>query len=157
MCHQRLRTLSDIKRDQVIPKGVKGYGGDERFKPTGKRMRSIQEVLCFLPQEEYERWKSQANDIAWFIPNERLWGQVDRLPNKKIIYLSPLLEFVKSDAAIIGFVVHEMAHVLLDHIGAGISNEEKEREVDRTIRVWGFAEEAAIADKELWNFFSAQS
>jgi hypothetical protein len=144
----------DLQRDNAIPTGPKGYGGDERFRPTGRRMWAIEEVLCRLPGEQYEIWRACIRDVAWFIPDKELWGQVDQFPNKNIIYLSPILEFVQSDAAIAGLVVHEIAHVILDHIGAKLTYDEKEQQVYQAVREWGFAEESDAADKELFGFFS---
>lgn len=149
-----LRMPHELREDGVLPKGVRGYGDDERFSPNGFRFFAIERVLCRLPQEQYDLWKAQLPVVAWFIPEYGLWGQVDNFPNKKIIYLSPFLECGPSESAIIGLVVHEIAHVLLDHIRHGLSWAEKETEADAAIRSWGFTLEADCADKELFAYWA---
>jgi hypothetical protein len=153
MPRQRLRSIFDLQRDETLPSGIYGEGGDGRFRPEGRRFRAIEEVLCSLPEEHYEQWKSRINEVAWFIPDHRLWGRVGEFPNKKIIYLNPFLECVESDSAVIGLVVHEVAHFLLNHVGPGVSWQEKEQEADQAVREWGFAEETEAKDRELGIFF----
>ena len=93
-------------------------------------------------------------EVAWFIPSEGKWGQVDRFPAKQIIYLSPVLELAGfSDAAIVGLAAHEIAHFLLNHVGVEMEWTRKEAEVNRAIRAWGFALEAEATDTELFAFF----
>lgn len=154
MPRQRQRSIDQLQRDNTLPRGLYGDGDDERSRPMGRRMHAVEAVLCSLPDEQYERWKARIEEVGWFIPHHGLWGRVSQSPNKKIIYLNPFLEFVESDAAIVGLVVHEVAHFLLDHIGAELRYEEKEEEVNRTVRDWGFAEEADAADKALWSLFN---
>jgi hypothetical protein len=155
MSRQRFRTVFDLQRDKTLPSGVYGERDDERFKPMGKRMYAIEEVFCRLPEEQYERWKARIDEVAWFIPDCGLWGRVAEFPNKKIIYLNPFLECLQSDTPIVGLVVHEVGHFLLDHVGSKLSREQKEEEMNRAIREWGFSEEADAADKELWSFFKS--
>jgi hypothetical protein len=81
-------------------------------------------------------------------------GAGEPIPEQEDHLLEPFLEFVQSDAAIVGLVVHEVAHFLLDHIGVELPYEKKEEEVNRTVRDWGFTDEADAADKELWSFFN---
>ncbi len=152
MSRQRLRTVFDLQRDETLPRGIYGEGDDERSRPMGRRMHAVEEVLCTLPEEQYQKWKASVGEVAFFIPRQDLWGRVSKFPEKKIIYLSPFLEFTPCDQACVGLVVHEMAHILLDHLGSALTYEEKEEEADCAIRKWGYSDQAE-AMKELWNFF----
>jgi hypothetical protein len=153
MPRERLRTVFDLERDQTLPQGVYGIGDDIRFKPRGRRLRAVEDVLCSLPDDQYEAFRDSIREGTWFIPHFGLWGLVGAFPSKKIIYLSPFLEFVQSQATINGLVVHEVAHYFLGHIGAELSTEQKEEQVNRVVREWGFVEETEAIDKELWTFF----
>lgn len=154
MGRQRFRSIFDLERDGTLPQGPKGYGGDKRFSARGRRLLAIQGVLYSLPQAQYDGWRKLAPQIAWFIPDQRLWGQLDRFPNVPIIYLSPYLELV-SDAAVVGLVAHEMAHALLDHLGGEFSYDEMEAQAHSAVREWGFAEEAEVSERELFAFFKS--
>jgi hypothetical protein len=154
MSSQGLRTIFDLQREKTLPWGVYGEGDDERFRPMGRRIHAVEEVLCTLPEEQYQKWKASIAEVAWFIPRRDLWGRVNKFSDKKMIYLSPFLEFTPpSEQACVGLVVHEMAHILLDHVGSGLTHEEKEGQVECAIRKWGYGEQAEAMAKELWNFF----
>jgi hypothetical protein len=136
------RSVSDLQDDRTCPRGLKGYEDDETIWMRGRRKSAIDEVLCRLSPEHYGAWKNCVDRLAWFVPCEGLWGQVDVFPSKTIIYLSPLVEFVDaSDAAVVGLVAHEMAHAVLTHGGADLAYEEKERAADQLARSWGFSAE----------------
>jgi hypothetical protein len=151
---QHFRSIFDLKDDGTLPRGWEGYGDDARFKPRGRRMRAIEEVLRRLPEPQYAEWRARIEQVTWFIPSEEKWGQVDRFPAKQIVYLSPILELADiSDAAIVGLTAHEIAHFLLNHVGAEMEWAQKEAEVNRAVRAWGFALEAEATDRELFSFF----
>jgi hypothetical protein len=153
------RERCDIHDDDLIPKGVHGEG-DSKFDPMGgKRRFAIIEVLCCLPEEQYVKWKEifARGQTNWFIPHFGLWGRAATLAKRTTIYLSPILEFVRSDDAVVGLVVHEMAHVLLGHPdeeGAAAVKEEHERQANQAMKDWGFGDEAD-AMGALWSFFQS--
>jgi peptidase M48-like protein len=144
-----------LEVDNVLPQGAHGTG-DGTYRPFNRRMSAIEEVLCCLPQEQYELWKSRRKGITWFVPETFLWGRVSDFPATKVLYLSPFLEYVQSTDTIIGLVAHEMAHFLLDHVGKSLSHDTRESAVRTALHAWGFSDEDQITERELFSFFSSE-
>ena len=154
MKRERYRTVFDLQRDKVLPSGPHGEGDDPRFMLLGARAEAIKQVLSALPDAQYDQWKRHVNDVIWFAPHYGLWGRTWDYPTRKvIIYLSPILDHVGSDEAVVGVVVHEIAHFLLRNYGPETPYEQRESEVERAIREWGFAAEVEAMENVLRNFF----
>jgi hypothetical protein len=107
--------------------------------------------------------KDKAFEFTWFIPHERVLGEIEpfvanvenvkipgrggkkiRLaPHARVIYLSPRLEHTAWDI-ILAVVAHELAHIVLDHdlISQPGKYEAQENEAFEGICKWGFEAEA---------------
>jgi hypothetical protein len=113
--------------------------------PLDNRGSAVIDVLCALPEEEYERMR---NHKVWFLaPSLAVNGWNGRFPQAKaqIIYLSPVLEenYTSQDRVLIA--AHEIAHSLLAHTDTPTTSE-KENEAWDKVHQLGFGTVEEIAN-----------
>lgn len=132
---------------------------------SSRRLAALEEVLCRLPPAVYDRLRAAAGRFDWFIPGEWVLGQVhgfrsthtapgskpEARPQARVIYLSPLLE--RQDSCLVmHVVVHELAHVVLDHRLSDLdaaAYRRQEQEARKAAVDWGFGEEVEAAEARL--------
>lgn len=136
---------------------------------TNLRQRAVLEVLCWLPQKDYETLGRVIDTFDWLVPHEESLGQVHpfyaRVPDPhfeedtgmtsapciKVLYLSPELERVDCAVAL-GVVAHEFAHLVLNHRMSPrtpAQYDQQEGEAWERTYAWGFANE--IRAIEQWH------
>ncbi|MGE3308994.1 MAG: methyltransferase domain-containing protein [Limisphaerales bacterium] len=158
---RRYRELSDCVAAGLWPETslVREVGWNSH------RLTALEEVLCRLPPAVYARLRATVGRFDWFIPGEWVLGQVHpfrsthREPGAKpevptqarVVYLSPVLE--RQDSCLVAHVVvHELAHVILEHRLSGLDAEayrRQEREARTAAVDWGFGAEVAAAEARL--------
>jgi len=121
------------------------------------RSRALAEVLRRIPESTYEKLKK--SPIEWFIPNTSLLGGVSHFsPNitidehyrsVRMLYLSPLLEDCPFNV-VVAVVVHELAHVISEHIEQLWEADHfgMEEEAFEKMREWGFDKELEEAKRK---------
>ncbi len=151
---RHLRSLNQVWKDDLWPSGG-GLGGPDP--EASARHYAIAEVLCTIPEDDYEALKSAADSFEWFVPHVRTHGMVYpftptvypgpedlglRAPYAKVLYLSPTLERVAWDI-VVAVVAHELAHLALGHkVFVGAEYEAQEEETFQRVCKWGFEREA---------------
>jgi SAM-dependent methyltransferase len=157
----RYRTGAMCVRDGIWP----SEGVQRELGPGSRRLQAVEEVLCRLPPEPYERLRQQSGSFQWFIPSHLVLGQVHPFPasreapargelsgyHSRVVYLSPQLEQHSWDLAVT-VVAHELAHVILDHELWGVDAETYDRQeaaVRRALQAWRFNVEMERADQQL--------
>jgi SAM-dependent methyltransferase len=130
-----------------------------------RRLQALEEVLTTLPAQPYEGLKQEAGRFAWFIPSDRVLGQVhpfqavaDRTPTEpgsgpwaRVVYLSPLLE-QQARAVVVTVVAHELAHVVLGHRLIDLDRDAYDDQEDaarEAVCSWGFRWEMELAEHAL--------
>jgi hypothetical protein len=139
-----------------------------------RRWQAIAEVLCRIPEDDYDKLVKMIDSFTWFIPHEDARsmvypffvtvfpetkeGEMRVAPYAQVIYLSPTLETRRiAWAVVVAVVAHELAHLVLGHTVTGCSEERyvrQEEEVFDRLCVWGFRREvrAHEADKKRRGF-----
>jgi len=156
MMRLALRDINQLIDDVVWPQ----YGLS--YDPSiDKRHIALHEVLCELPEDDYQSLVSLIDEFNWFIPHTDLWGTVRPFiassaeegytRHSKVLYLSPTLEnfTIEQTKAV---VAHELAHLLLGHsvFPKSISDsEEGEDEAWELVRKWGYEKEVKEHDELL--------
>jgi len=109
-----------------------------------KRSPAVIEVLCRMPEEEYQQIRE--NHIWFFSPHPLVRGWNGRIPPNKsqIIYLPPLLEtWCRKDCVIM--VAHEVAHSLLGHTELSPNNTLEDETWSKVIQL-GFGTEEQVRE-----------
>lgn len=116
------------------------------------RHRAVAEVLCRIPEPDYQRLANLVDDFIWFIPHQSCGAMVYPFPWTRkedglkpyavVLYLSPTMERWGFEV-IVASVAHELAHLLLRHklITAPEQYAAQEKEAWDLIRNWGFGSE----------------
>lgn len=132
-----------------------------RYRQHCRRVAAIWAVLGRMPQDSLKRFAeiNAKRALYWFIPCGQLYGLVQRLPEGDMIFLAETLELM-SDAAIMGAVAHELAHLVREHLEVPLEDRgdnTTEHDADSTAKAWGFEKElaayqseAAVHGRELW-------
>jgi SAM-dependent methyltransferase len=158
---QRNRDIATCVGDRLWPSDALQL----ELGPDSQRLRAIEDVLCTLSPQPYERLRQQAGAFAWFIPSDLVLGQVHPFPatcvpggsgnsggcHSRVVYLSPLLE-QHAWEVVVTVVAHELAHVILDHDLFHPSREiydQQEMAVRRALREWGFQSDMDQAERTL--------
>jgi hypothetical protein len=147
------RTLDTIRDDLLYPPDIGLNVPDPE--QQGQRYKAIADILCSIPDEDYDNLKNRADAFSWFIPDPWQRGVTypfyanvfpkkkgsERLrprPYARVIYLAPSLEKSAWDSVLI-VVAHELAHILLDHeLSTDPANyDRQEQEVDEQLCKWG--------------------
>ena len=136
-----------MDEDGVLAYGNYGWGDMWDFSSQeNKRRDAIASVCQKLPEDVYQQFKQGMQDRVWFTPPIGLGGCVKEVPQRKIIYVSPIWEGAVRE--LIEYVVlHEMAHVILAHntnLDRSVEADRKldsnqEQQVDEMITRIGFA------------------
>ncbi len=155
MKREKLRSIDTLMEDCILPDA-----GFSDVVEMSRRDKAIIEVLQTIPEDVYQKLSDMIDDFIWFIPHT--YGEVHLFPTtipkrtlktghsinsaSKVLFLSPMLE--KDDiewSVVVAVVVHELAHIALDH-EIFITNPKEvttnEDEVYKKICEWGFEEEA---------------
>ncbi len=154
-CRQRWRGISTCVKDALWPaEPVQLELGVE-----SRRLQALEEVLSTLPPEPYRQLQGEAARFDWFIPGDRVLGQVHPFRAgvgaerwARVVYLSPLLE-QQEWPVVVTVVVHELAHVILGHRLLDLDRvtyDRQEEAVRQAVREWGFQVEAERTDEHLW-------
>lgn len=154
---QRLRTVDDVVDGLLWPP----QGGLLQPDLRGStRQRAIAEVLCCIPQDDYESLADSIDSWMWFVPDTLQYAMVYPFPATvypepdpktgvqyreyaQVLYLSALLE-ERAMSFVVATVAHELAHVFLDHRSTPpVENyDAQEEEAWELVRQWGFEREA---------------
>ena len=147
----RVRNAEDVIWGELFPSP--GVAEDRRH-------LAICEVLCRIPDTDYQKLIELVDDFVWFVPDMKSLAEVFPIPQtspgeepeegklrmgpySKVLYLSPLLEHRAWDI-LIACVAHELAHIFLQHTITGIDREgykAGEESAWRQVCVWGFEKE----------------
>ena len=153
---------------------TEAFPGDP-FAPApmqGKRLAAIAEVLCCLPDEDFEKFVAafggrvdeqpattdgriripppeelnaqlRARPLVWFMPHPLQGGFVHPFPACRLLYLAPRLEKT-AWSTVLAVAAHEIAHIVLDHDLIVMPDREESQEAEAWERVafWGFESEA---------------
>lgn len=134
---------------------VQGQGVFPGEAPQDRRHQAIMEVLRRLPPDAYAQYCDAFYSFWYFIPHEQQDGgccpftwtvdadlKDDVKAYAKVLYLSPRLERAAWDI-IVATVVHELAHIILNHKLWNRPQEynAQEEEVFRITCAWGFESE----------------
>jgi len=124
---KHVRTLQQVWKDYLWPSG-----GIDPDSLESVRHQAIAEVLCSIPEDDYERLKAAAesDSFVWFMPHAQTHGMVypvnathypepeesglQHVPYARVLYLSPRLERAARDI-VVATVAHELAHIVLGH------------------------------------------
>jgi hypothetical protein len=132
------------------------YGGPD----SPNRRIAAMHVLRRLPEKVFSALDDKIDEFHWFIPHPEdrgsLWpffithDPVDseelsqrRRGYSRVLYLSPALEDDELQIAVF-VVVHELAHIYLDHELLFLRLEDdkrQEKEANELVKEWGFVEE----------------
>jgi hypothetical protein len=141
---KRLRTPQRLVEDGLITDQGNGISAavadvDEMRSPL------VVEVLCKLPEQEYQTVKDQR--IWFFAPRPGVNGWNGRIPSNKsqMIYLAPHLEQCERMDCML-MVAHEVMHSLLGHTDSACTLEELENEAWSKVIQLGFGTEEAVRD-----------
>jgi hypothetical protein len=134
----------------------------EQFMPDPEvdtRYAAVAEVLCCIPEEDYQTMTERWDSFQWFIPHIREDGMnypfvatvdpepetgIQLAPHSHVLYLSPMLEG-RAWSYVLAVVAHETAHLVLDHPVLTRDDEvyeDQENEARELVRRWGFGIEA---------------
>ena len=64
------------KLEQVFEDGLWPHQGLDLFPEETRRHQAIAEVLCTIPEDDYNRLKECVFEFEWFIPDYRRRGEV---------------------------------------------------------------------------------
>lgn len=126
------------------------------------RHMALAEVLCTIPDEDYEilKSKTEEDEFQYFIPHYDVLGLampftpniypeedekgLQLAPYSQVIYLSPRLELMSFDI-VVAVVAHELAHITLGHkLRCGPEEYElQEAQAWDKVRMWGFKKEVS--------------
>jgi len=137
------RDTDDVRLAPIWPQV-----GDDARAALGMRLQALEEVLCRLPAASFDSLNETRLRFAW--------GCVDRLGQVRppangnahcVVHLSALLERAPREI-VVTVIAHELAHVVLAHAVATDSQFQIEQELEawKTLRNWGFAAEADVAE-----------
>jgi len=145
MMSSTLRTINQLIDDVIWPQY--GLSCDPS---VNKRHLALHQVLCDIPEDDYQTLVDMIDDFNWFIPDVDLWGTVRPFiasseeegyaRHAKVLYLSPTLENFTIEQ-IIAVVAHELAHLLLGQsvFPESVSDsEEGEDEAWELVMKWGY-------------------
>src|SRR5262249_41730962 len=142
--------------------GVRPYTGLSGVYAAAEtlRHRAVDEVLCRIPEEDYQKLCGLIGDFLWFIPrDEDNYGEIKPFPvtveppqdanlrpYAKVLYLSPTLE-KRPPALVVAVVAHELAHLVLSHRLHNkdrASYDKQEAEAWERACSWGFEQEVQV-------------
>lgn len=112
------RDQEALENSNILP----GFAG---FLPDDQRHKAIVEVMCRIPDEDFDILVGERESFIWFIPAAQVNGVVQTfsLSHQKgdvlgafsrVLYLSPGLEN-ENFGVIIKEVAHQLAHIVLEH------------------------------------------
>ncbi len=136
---EHLRTQKQVSDDGILPREcVDSFRSSDLGLES--RLAAVEEVLFTLPDEPYSTLQTLSTGLNWFIPKLELWGSVMPEKSGKTIYLSQVLETVWNQDCVVGLVIHELAHFILEHESEDDIHDEmrNECEVEETACKWGF-------------------
>ena len=154
-----VRLIDKLWEDCIFP----GYAG---MPVTDKRHKAIVEILCRMPESDYQRLVSMIDDFHWFVPGyngrpnyadvypftRNTDDELGKLTIKgyaRILFLSPCMERLSfsNNIAIIG---HEVARIVLKHnLFPGMEFPEQEQAAWELVKEWGFGFEVETNAKRL--------
>ncbi|HEX3035734.1 MAG TPA: hypothetical protein VHT73_11500 [Thermodesulfobacteriota bacterium] len=154
MARKKFRTLEQVLTNDFFLWPDEGINSDPG---ESVRHRAIAEVLCSIPEDDYEKLKETfKKGYGWFIPPCFVKGLIQPFyatvypeevkgttlqsgPYVPVIYLSPILEETEWNIVLV-VVAREIAHVVLGHKLPGTEEEYKVQEVSVFDYVckWGF-------------------
>lgn len=146
-----LRLIDKLWADCIFP----GFAG---MPITDKRHRAIVEVLCRMPEKDYQQLVSMIDDFHWFVPSyngrpkyaavypftrntDDISGKLIIKGYARVLFLSPCMERLpfNNNIAIIGI---EIAHIVLNHnLFPGIELPGQEEAAWNLVNEWGFGHE----------------
>ncbi len=156
MERRHFRTLEQIWINDML---IWPYKGISSYPEPSVRHRAVAEVLCSIPEDDYERLKEAfKKGYEWFIPPYIIRGLVQLFyvtvypkevegttlqpdPYVPVIYLSPVLERTRWDI-VVAVVAREIARVVLGYrVRAAEEYKAQEEAVFDLICKWGFERE----------------
>jgi hypothetical protein len=151
------RTLDQIWTNDI---SIWPHKGISSYPERSLRHRAIAEVLCSIPENDYEKLKEAFNQgYEWFIPSyftkgliqpfhatiypkEREGTALQPSPYVPVIYLSPILERTEWDI-VLAVVAREIVHIVLGHkLPMTEEDHPLEEAVFDHLCNWGFEQEA---------------
>jgi hypothetical protein len=154
-----VRLIDKLWEDCIFP----GYAG---MPVTDKRHKAIVEILCRIPEADYQLLVSMIDDFHWFVPGyngrpnyadvypftRNTDDELGKLTIKgyaRVLFLSPCMERLSfsNNIAIIG---HEVARIVLKHnLFPGMEFPEQEQAAWERVKEWGFGFEVETNAKRL--------
>lgn len=143
MSEKFVRDQETLENNNVLP----GFAG---FLPDDQRHKALVEVMCRIPEEDFEILVGERETFIWFIPDVAVTGAVQTfsLSHQKgevlgafsrVLYLSPGLENEKFEV-IVKEVAHQLAHIVLEHESCpqteGVTDEDQAFEL---VVEWGLS------------------
>ena len=141
------RNLEDIVYDLLWPQS--GICVDPE---ADQRHMAVAEVLCRVPEPDYQRLLDLVDSFLWFIPPYGEGAMVYPFPwttkQKRrrsyaaVLFLNPSMESWGFDV-IVAAIAHELAHLFLGHKLFTLPEqyEAQEKEAWSLVRKWGFEDE----------------
>jgi hypothetical protein len=152
---ERYRTIDQVIEDGLWPTVQLRKGSVDSKENI--RYRALEEVLCCIPEKDYEKLKAKIDYFDWFIPpayslgscrpffsiikaGRDEFGKIGR--HVRVLYLSPILENRAYDI-VVGVVAHELAHLAMGHSLFPNPNDSdrQEKEAYECVVKWGFEKE----------------
>jgi hypothetical protein len=143
----RVRNVMQVVEDLLWP------GQGMNIDPEqDRRHAATAEVLCRIPESDYQKLTELVDDFLWFVPSQFCGAMVHPFPWTRketglkpyavVLYLCPTMERWGFDV-IVASVAHELAHLVLRHNlrPSHAQSEQQEREAWDLIRKWGFESE----------------
>jgi hypothetical protein len=144
-----VRLIDKLWEDCIFP----GYSG---MPVTDKRHRAIKEILCRMPEKDYQQLVSMIDYFHWFVPGhggqpnyaaayaftrntDDMSGKLTIKGYARVLFLSPCMERLSLENNI-AIVALEVAHIVLNHnLFPGIELPGQKEAALNLVKEWGFA------------------